>query len=57
MKLTHEDIEEFKQIYRDEFGEDLSDAEAHEMASRVMRLYLHLAKTAPTYPQPPTCPT
>ena len=28
MKLDDEDIEEFKKIYREEFGEELSDAQA-----------------------------
>lgn len=47
MKLTHEDIEEFKQICREESAEELSDAEAYEMASRVMRLYELLASQIP----------
>jgi hypothetical protein len=47
MKLTPDDIAEFKVIYLQEFGEELSDAEANEMASRVMRLYELLARPIP----------
>jgi len=38
MKLTHDDIEEFKQIYRDEFGEELSDADAEARARQLLSL-------------------
>lgn len=38
MRLTDHDIEEFKQVYAREFGGPLSDAEAREMADRVLRL-------------------
>jgi len=54
MKLDHEDIEEFKNIYRKEFGEELSDAQAHEMAGRVMRLYELLARPFPSEPPGPS---
>lgn len=39
MQLSPTAIQEFKIIYREEFGEDLSDAEAEEMALRVLRLF------------------
>ncbi len=38
MKLTHEDIDEFKQIYREEYGEDLSDVDAEARANQLLRL-------------------
>ena len=44
MRLSKEALEEFKQIYKEEFGEDLTDAEAEEMATRVMRLYELLSR-------------
>lgn len=38
MRLTDEDIREFKEAYAAEFHENISDAEAREMADRVMRI-------------------
>lgn len=37
--LSREAIEEFKQIYREEFGETISDADALEMGLRLLRLF------------------
>jgi len=48
MRLSKEALEEFKQIYKEEFGEDLTDAEAEEMATRVMRLYELLFRPLPS---------
>jgi len=39
MKLDREDIEEFKRIYREEFGEELSDAEAERRARQLLTFY------------------
>ena len=39
MKLNRQDIEEFKAIYREEFGEELSDAEAERRARQVLTFY------------------
>lgn len=36
--ITSEDIEEFKAIYRQEYGIDISDAEALEMGTRLLRV-------------------
>ena len=47
MFLTLEDIEEFIRIYKEEFGEDLTDAQASEMAERLVRLYAALAEPTP----------
>jgi hypothetical protein len=38
MQLTQEDLEEFKQIYRREYGADISDAQALEMGTRLLRV-------------------
>jgi hypothetical protein len=37
--LPPEAIQEFKQIYRNKFGEELSDAEATRRANRLVNLY------------------
>lgn len=39
MQLSREAIEEFKQIYKEEFGEEISDQEAYEQGSRLINLY------------------
>jgi len=39
MKVTPEALEEFKRIYRKEFGEDISDEQALEMAQRVLTFF------------------
>lgn len=38
MQLSQEDIEKFKAIYREEYGVDLSDADALEMGTRLLRV-------------------
>lgn len=38
MQLTQADIDEFKAIYRKEYGVDISDAEALEMGTRLLRV-------------------
>ena len=38
MQLTEDDVREFKEAYEAEFREVISDAEAREMAARVMRI-------------------
>ena len=39
MQLNHDDIEEFKEIYRQEFGEELSDADAERRARQLLAFY------------------
>ena len=39
MKLSAEDIEEFKTIYRKEYGVELSDSDAEEQAQRLLRFF------------------
>jgi len=36
MEISKKELEEFKQIYKNEFGEDLSDEEAREIAQRLL---------------------
>lgn len=38
-ELSDTAVSEFKEIYAEEFGEELSDADAQEMALRVLRLF------------------
>lgn len=44
MEITTEALEEFKEIYRKEFKENISDEEALEMAQRVLRLFMLINK-------------
>lgn len=39
MRLPKEAIEELKEVYKKEFGEELSDKDAQEMAHRLLRLF------------------
>ena len=39
MQLTQEALDEFKAIYKKEFGEDISDAQAREMGTRLLRVF------------------
>jgi hypothetical protein len=38
-QLSHEAIDEFKAIYQDEFGRELSDDEVQEIALRLLRFF------------------
>ncbi len=38
-QLSREAIEEFKAAYKDEFGEELSDDEVREIATRLLRFF------------------
>ena len=40
MQLSQEAIDEFKEIYRKEYGKEISDDEAREMGTRLMRVLL-----------------
>ena len=46
-KLSRKAIEEFKQIYREECGDTISDAEALEMGLRVLRLFQVIYRPIP----------
>jgi hypothetical protein len=47
MRISDEALDEFIEIYREEFGEDISRNEASEMAIRILTLYTLLSKKPP----------
>jgi hypothetical protein len=47
MRISDEALDEFVEIYRQEFGEDISQDEASEMAIRILTLYTLLSKKPP----------
>jgi hypothetical protein len=48
MKLRPETLQKFMDLYEEEYGEKLSPAEAEEMASSLIHLYLVLARPLPS---------
>jgi hypothetical protein len=46
-QLSREAIDEFKAVYKDEFGELLSDDEVQEIALRLLRFFGILTKALP----------
>jgi hypothetical protein len=48
MKITKEQIEEYKNLYKRGFDEELTDAEAEEIINRLLILYEVLAKPLPS---------
>ena len=42
--ISKESLEEFKKIYKKEFGEEISDQEAFERATNLLNLYRILYK-------------
>ena len=55
MRLSDKAIQEFKSIYREEFGEDISDAEAEEAAERVLRFFEIILQPLPNPPHSRPC--
>ena len=47
MKLTEAQVREYKQLYEEKLGEEISMDEAREMAARLINLYLKLAERLP----------
>ncbi len=45
MIIPPQAIEELKKIYKKEYGEELSESEAQEMAMRLLNLFSLLRKT------------
>jgi len=39
MSLSKQAINEFKSIYKEEFGEDISDRKAYELAANLLSLF------------------
>ena len=56
MRLSSEAIQEFKEICKEEFGEDLSDAQAEECALNLLHFFqviLHFLPNSPEYNRQP----
>lgn len=45
MQLSKEAVEKYKRIYRAEFGENISDQEAHKQASNLLQLFKIIYKS------------
>jgi hypothetical protein len=54
--LGREAIDEFKSVYKEEFGEDLSDDEAREMGLRLLNFLKFLLEPTPS-PSPDRPPS
>lgn len=48
MNLTKEDIEEYRRLWREEFGEELTEADARMEAQRTLELFKLLEQTRRT---------
>jgi hypothetical protein len=48
MLLSDKDVEEFRAVYKEDTGEDLTLDEAREIASRMLELYKLLARPLPS---------
>jgi hypothetical protein len=47
MEITEEQLEEFKELYKEEFGIKLSDKDAREIAQRLLGFCLLLCRALP----------
>lgn len=62
MQLSDDDLREFCEIWKQEFGEELTPAEARHHASQLLELYMLLAEPLPAersvraLPDPPPSP-
>lgn len=56
MQLNDDDLRTFRAIWKDEFGEEITDDAAREAASRVLELYRLLARAPHPEPDPPSPP-
>lgn len=54
MQISKEDLDDFKRIYKDEFGEELTEDAASEMASDLLDLYELLMQPLPGEAPPAT---
>lgn len=53
VQLTDQDLQEFCEIWKQVFNEDLSLGDARDCASQLLELYAMLAKTLPSERRPP----
>lgn len=44
MRLDKQALREFQEIYKEEFGKEITESEAEEMGSKFLDLYLLLCK-------------
>jgi hypothetical protein len=49
MTLTETELNEFKRLYKEEFGVDLTNAQAYDQGSRLVRLLKVVLKGHPDY--------
>ena len=47
MSLSKQAINEFKSIYKEEFGEDISDRKAYELAANLLSLFKIIYRPIP----------
>jgi hypothetical protein len=47
MQISDEDLEEFRRIYKEEFGEEISLAEAQTMGNRLIELFRIIMRPLP----------
>jgi hypothetical protein len=50
MTVSQQRVEEFREAYRKEYGEDISEAEARDMLTRLVVLCEMLARPLPDLP-------
>lgn len=53
MQLSPQAIQDFRRIYRAEYGVDISDDEAREMGTRIVRLFMVILKDSDSPPDSP----
>ena len=51
VEIDKESLEEFKKLYQEEFGEELTNEDAEEMVQRLLALYEVLANPLPKSPE------
>jgi len=56
MEFTKEELEEFKKIYLEEYGEMLSDGEALEIAQRLLGFLMLIYRPLPDGNEPEQSP-
>ena len=47
MLVNQKDLREFMRLYKDEFGNDITEGEAEEIISRLITLYTKLSEPLP----------
>lgn len=47
MRISKERIEEFKKIYQNQFGEEISDEKAYELALPILHLFQVICRPLP----------